>query len=143
MLCEFPAPQVETGHEILCLPVQSWLFLGYDGVMKEPPCCDIIKEIFTRGRHADREGSKLREHSSNAFRRDVTRVVRYKIFDTDLPLHTADSRFEAALTFCSHFLCAVLIEAWILVSRNEANIAYRPSMAVAYTNDGYLRDAYR
>jgi hypothetical protein len=29
-----------------------------------------------------------------------------------------------------------------IVSRNEANTAYRPSVAVAYTSDSYLRGAY-
>jgi hypothetical protein len=32
---------------------------------------------------------------------------------------------------------------WVFVSRNEANTAIRPRVVVAYTSDGYLRDAYR
>jgi hypothetical protein len=30
-----------------------------------------------------------------------------------------------------------------LVSRNEASTAFRPSVVIAYTNDGYLRGVYR
>jgi len=43
-------------------------------------------------------------------------------------------------TLLHYVVCERLIE---IVSRNEANTAYRPTVVTAYTSDGYLRDAYR
>ena len=66
--------------------------------------------------------------------------------DQLIPSHDrAKARFSASHLFMANRADYPLqgLLRWTFVSRNEANTAYRPSVIVAYTNDGHLRDSYR